>query len=164
MVEGEGRGGIREGAREEALIDGVLLKAGEEEVGIAVHAEFDGIGGEERDECLVGEVVEVGIGPGEGGRVGDVDEGHAGAGMEGSGAALGSRECVGEGEFLAMAGGAGLLQVDGESGVVEEVSTEFDLGCGHGVVGGDVGRGEARPELPVAEGPLGGEGKGRAEE
>lgn len=118
------------------------------------------MGSEHGDDCLLLEVAHLGIGPGEEGAVGDVDQAHGAARVAFAGCADGHGTSVGEGQFLAVAGGAGGLAVDGEAGVVEEIAAEFDLGGGHGVVGRDARFGKALGEVPGVVAGGGAEGGG----
>lgn len=99
---------------------------------------------EQRCEGLLFELFDDGVGPVECmGSVSDIGEAHAAAGMGLACAADGLPFAIGEGQSLQVATCTRLGLVAGESFVIEQPTSQFDLVLGDRVVCGDGRRGGA---------------------
>ena len=93
--------------------------------------------------------LDVWVGPRESGAVAGVRKAHRPTRMNRAGRAHGLSPPIGEGPTLLMATCARVCLVSGETGVVEQMAPEVDLGRRHGVVGRHQGNRKPRRQVPA---------------
>ena len=101
---------------------------------MANDAKLHGIVSEHRHENLLLDVAQAGMRPHQRAVVGNIDQGEAIAPIYLAGGADRPVVALAERIFRTMAGGAGLLAVRRQSGIVKKVPSELDLGCRHGIL------------------------------
>ena len=127
----------RKRSLEQAEVLGIFGEAGQHFVLVTGDAELDRKLAEHRDQDLLFELVEVGVGPGQLRAIGRVGQPERVASQELAGRAERRDLAVGEGELLQVTGRAGHRLIGRERVGVKEMPAELDLGCRQRVVLGD---------------------------
>ena len=121
----------------------------EQQILLAGHSKFDWIFAEERNQSLRLQRAHQGVAPREHGAVRHIDQAHGSARVKLACRAQAAPAAIGEGALLAVAGGAGLCLVESQALVVEEITAQFHLFLGHGIIGRYVRKRKARRQVPI---------------